>query len=298
MFDLAAPAAMRISFALAGGLTLIVAAERRHLRKITSRTLFLRWRTWALAAPLFIAAALGPLELAVIFVLAVSLQAVREYAHLTDLPRPYRIALYGAAAISAPVAAWSLTVWRAMPPLLLVLATIPPLIAQDVGRGIRDLAYSGLGFAYIPWLLGYFLLIREHVVGGPGVLLALGTSVAASDVWAFLFGKAFGRHPLAPRLSPHKTIEGVAGNVLGAYAGFALMRFALPPAINPIVLWSLPLVVAAGSVWGDLVESLLKRQFGVKDAGTCLPGFGGLLDRIDSLLVVLPLAYTVVVVLG
>lgn len=298
MSDLLVPAASRISIALVGGLTLIVVAEHRHLRQLFSRTLFLRWRTWALAAPLFVAAALGPIEMAVVFVLAVSLQALREYAHLTELPRPYRLALYAAAIISAPVAVWSLTVWRAMPPLLLVLATIPPLVLQDTGRGVRDLAYAGLGFAYIPWLLGYFLLVREHVAGGSGVLLALGVSVAASDVWAFLFGKMFGRHPLAPRLSPNKTIEGVAGNVVGAYAGFSLMAFALPDAIDPLVLWSLPAVVAAGSVWGDLVESLLKRQFGVKDAGTCLPGFGGLLDRIDSLLVVLPLAYTVLVVLG
>ncbi|HVL63732.1 MAG TPA: phosphatidate cytidylyltransferase [Actinomycetota bacterium] len=296
MNELLAPAALRISLALAGGLTVIVAAERRHLRELFDRTLFLRWRTWALAAPLFVAAALGPVAFAAVFVTALSLQALREYSHLTGIPRAYRLPLYAAGAISAPVAVWSLTAWRAMPPLLMVLATIPPLLRQDTGRGIRDLAYAGLGFAYIPWLLAYFLLVREHVPGGRGVLLALGVSVAASDVWAFVFGKMFGRHPLAPRLSPNKTVEGVIGNVIGAYAGFALMSFALPDAIPAGVLWSLPLLVAAGSVWGDLVESLLKRQFGVKDAGTALPGFGGLLDRIDSLLVVLPLAYTALVI--
>ncbi|MDQ3956704.1 MAG: phosphatidate cytidylyltransferase [Actinomycetota bacterium] len=294
--ELFAPAATRLSLALAGGLTLIVAAERRHLRDLASRELFLKWRTWAFTAPIFGAAAMGPVALAVVFVAALSFQAMREYAALTELPRPYRTALYVAGVASAPIAILSLTIWRAMPPLLLIGGTLVPLLMQDVRSGAKHLAYAGLGFAYVPWLLGYFLLVREHVAGGSGLLLALGTSVAVSDIGAFGAGKAFGRHKLAPRLSPNKTWEGVAGNLAGAYAGFALMSFAVAGSLNPVVAWVLPAVVAAGCVWGDLVESLLKRQFGAKDAGTCLPGFGGVLDRIDSLLVVLPLAYTVAVV--
>jgi phosphatidate cytidylyltransferase len=166
---------------------------------------------------------------------------------------------------------------------------------QDVERGVQRLAYAAFGFAFIPWLLGYFLLIRDHVAGGRGILLALGTSVAISDVAAFAVGHLFGRHALAAKLSPNKTWEGTAGNILGAYLGFLLMSFALPESLAAGLKWILPAIVAAGSVWGDLVESLIKRQFGVKDAGTCLPGFGGLLDRIDSLLVALPLAYTALV---
>jgi phosphatidate cytidylyltransferase len=290
--DLFLTAAGRLSLALAGGLGLILVAERHHLRSLSSRTLFLRWRTWAITAPLFGAAAMGPVLFTVIFVSGIALQGMREFAALTRLPRHYRIALYGAGLLSAPVLVWSITVWRAMPPILLLLATVPALMTQNVRSGARDLAYAALGFAYVPWLLTYLLLIREHVSGGGGVLIALGTAVAASDVFAYCAGKAFGSHKLAPMLSPNKTWEGVAGNLIGAYAGFALMSFALPAGLNPVVAWTLPVVVAAGCVWGDLVESLLKRQFGVKDAGTCLPGFGGVLDRIDSLLVVLPLAYT------
>jgi phosphatidate cytidylyltransferase len=223
---------------------------------------------------------------------------MREYAALVGLPKPYRLALYAAGVASAPIAAWNLTLWRAMPPILLIAATMAPLAMQDVKEGVRNLAYAALGFAYIPWLLAYFLLIREHVAGGNGILLAIGTAVAVSDVAAFCAGKFAGKHPLAARVSPAKTWEGVAGNLVGAYAGFLLMSFALPAGLNPVVRWVLPAVVAAGCVWGDLVESLMKRQAGVKDAGSWLPGFGGLLDRIDSLLVVLPLAYTVLAVWG
>jgi phosphatidate cytidylyltransferase len=132
---------------------------------------------------------------------------------------------------------------------------------------------------------------------GAGLLLAIAVEVALSDVSALCVGKALGRHKLAPRLSPNKTWEGVAGNVLGAYAAFALMSFALPEL--PLVTRALlPAVVAAAGVAGDLFESMLKRTYGVKDAGDWLPGFGGLLDRIDSLIFALPAAYVALVVLA
>ena len=293
--ELFMPAAMRLSLALVGGLSLIVVAERHHLRDLTAGVLFKRWRTWAMTAPLFGAAVMGPGVLGVAFVMALSFQGLREYATIVGLPRAYRVALLIAGLASAPIAVSNLTVWRGMPPILLVLATLTPLWMQDVERGVQRLAYAAFGFAFIPWLLGYFLLIRDHVVGGRGVLLALGASVAISDVAAFAVGNLFGRRPLAAKLSPAKTWEGVIGNVGGAYLGFLLMSFALPESLPLGLRWSLPAIVAAGCVWGDLVESLIKRQFAVKDAGSWLPGFGGLLDRIDSLLVALPLAYTALV---
>ena len=116
----------------------------------------------------------------------------------------------------------------------------------------------------------------------PGVL---------SDVGAFTVGSLLGRHRLAPVLSPNKTWEGLGGNVVGAYAGLAVMQFALPDDSLWLILSTLPLVVAVGAIWGDLFESLIKREFAVKDAGSLLPGMGGLLDRLDSLIFVIPLGY-------
>ena len=295
---LLAPAVARGSLALGGGLAGIVAAERHHLREMTHRVLFVRWRTWAITAPLFGFAVMWSRWGALVFVSALAFQGMREYARLTDLPRRYRLAMYAAGLASGPLLLVSLTVWRAMPPILLIIATIPPLLAQDIRNGVRHLAYAALGFAYIPWFLAYFLMIREHVHGGRGILLAVGMAVAVSDVLAFVAGRLKGRHKLAARLSPAKTVEGVIGNIAGAYLGFVLMSFAVPASLNVIVRWTLPLIVGVACVWGDLLESLLKRQFGVKDTGSWLPGFGGLLDRIDSLLVVLPLVYTVLVVWG
>ena len=96
---------------------------------------------------------------------------------------------------------------------------------------------------------------------------------------------------MAPRVSPNKTFEGAAGNLLGAYLGIALTHFALPEETRLRTVMALPALIALGAIWGDLVESAIKREFGAKDAGAWLPGFGGLLDRIDSFIMVIPLVY-------
>jgi phosphatidate cytidylyltransferase len=160
-----------------------------------------------------------------------------------------------------------------------------------VRAGIRTFALAAFGFAYLPLLLGHLLLIHAWLPGGPGILLVVALATALSDVGAFTVGKLFGRHPLSPIVSPNKTWEGVVGNVLGAAIGTWLLAFALPPTMPLGLVLALPIVVAVGAVWGDLLESLIKRELGVKDAGTWLPGFGGLLDRADSLVVTIPLIY-------
>jgi phosphatidate cytidylyltransferase len=110
-------------------------------------------------------------------------------------------------------------------------------------------------------------------------------------VGAFVIGKLLGKHKLAPRISPNKTWEGVMGNLLGAGIGVSLLSVVLGGVLGLPQIALLSVVIAAGSLWGDLFESAIKREFGAKDAGAWLPGFGGLLDRIDSLIFVVPLVY-------
>lgn len=130
--------------------------------------------------------------------------------------------------------------------------------------------------------------------GGVTLLITL-VAVAFSDVAAFVLGSTFGKRAMAPRLSPNKTWAGVVGNFAGAAAGAGLVAWVMGVSLS--VAWPLFLLIAAGAVWGDLNESLLKRHRGVKDAGVLLPGFGGLLDRLDSLLVAAPLVLVAVHVL-
>jgi phosphatidate cytidylyltransferase len=261
------------------------------VRSLSTSVLFRRWRTWLLIAPLFSLAALsGPLAVAVCAG-ALGVQAATEYGSLARLASADRRLLM-LAAMSVPLAAVVLTPERLV--LLLavlpLLATAPTLVQQDVERGRERVAALAFGLYY----LALPLALMVKLASTPGLLLALALGVALSDVGAFTAGRLFGRRPLAPRLSPAKTWAGVAGNVLGASLGLAL---SIPLAPGAPLLALVP-IVAIGAVWGDLLESLLKRSAGAKDTGAWLPGFGGLLDRIDSMLVVLPLAFVAVQVLA
>ena len=145
------------------------------------------------------------------------------------------------------------------------------------------------GVWYLPVNLALLVILEK--TAGPGLLLSLALAVALSDVGAFTIGRLLGRKQLAPALSPSKTWAGLVGNLVGAVLGLLLLHDLLPAGLS---LPLLALVVAVGAVWGDLLESLLKRSAGVKDSAAWLPGFGGLLDRLDSLLVVLPLVFALV----
>jgi phosphatidate cytidylyltransferase len=157
-----------------------------------------------------------------------------------------------------------------------------------------DLGLTLAGALYTGGLIGYAPLLAAHVnrAGASGafnwlLIVLLGT--AACDTGAYFVGSIFGKHKLIPHISPAKTWEGLAGGVLGAVVA-ALALSGLLGLSVPLAIM-LGLVVCAAAVSGDLCESLLKRAAGVKDSGHIIPGHGGLLDRIDSILFVLPAVY-------
>jgi len=127
--------------------------------------------------------------------------------------------------------------------------------------------------------------------GGPWVEMLLLTTVMTADSAALFVGSALGRHKLAPRISPGKTWEGLAGGLAGGIAGALIVRhFGLQwiPLTHLVVL---AVLVTLAGVGGDLAESLLKRWAAVKDSGALFPGHGGMLDRLDSLLLGAPVLY-------
>ena len=285
------PTAGLLTALLGGAWMVLLVVARFDLDRLRSSVLLARWRVWAIIAPIYALAVLGgelPL-LALISFLVV--QGLREYAKLVSLPKSYERVLVGLGLLPAPVALISLDAFYGLAPVLLIAATLQPLVFRESGGGIRHLAFAALGWGYLAWFLGHLMLLARYIEGGPGILLAIGLATALSDVGAFVVGKRFGRHQLAPRLSPNKTWEGVAGNLAGAYLGIGLVFFALPLRLLGVHLIALPLVIALGALWGDLLESAIKREFQVKDTGRWLPGFGGLLDRIDSLIIVAPLVF-------
>ena len=151
-------------------------------------------------------------------------------------------------------------------------------------------------------LLGWALLLPAGLsmlvlrTAGPWALLSVLAIAWVADSAAYFSGKAFGKHKLAPLISPGKSWEGVAGGALGvlAYVFFLPKQLFAAGELLPLPYWMLiAAVLTAVSVMGDLLESLFKRQAGIKDSSNLLPGHGGVLDRIDSLLAILPLAATI-----
>ncbi len=155
--------------------------------------------------------------------------------------------------------------------------------AQILDRGLR----LGWGLLYVAGQLSAYLLLGARPEGRFLILFGV-VVVVAADCGAYFAGHLLGRRPLSPRLSPGKTLEGLAGGLLlAALVGAIFARLCLPD--TPLLAGAgLGLLLAGVSVAGDLLESTLKRAGGAKDSGTLLPGHGGLLDRIDGLLVAAP----------
>ena len=132
-------------------------------------------------------------------------------------------------------------------------------------------------------------LVAIHGAAGREGVLTLVATVAASDTFQYYSGRTFGRRPLAPTISPKKTIEGaVGGLVLAPLVLVAIAHWWLPR-VPPLAAWVVGLGIVLAGIAGDLFESALKRAAGVKDSGTLIPGHGGMLDRIDALLFAAPL---------
>lgn len=163
---------------------------------------------------------------------------------------------------------------------------------DDFPQSVAAAAVSLLGAVYLGALGGTIAGLRLLAPAsvGPWRVSLLFAIIMGSDTVAFFTGHALGRHRLAPAVSPGKTVEGALGGILGGVAGALLVRqggLSLP-AVDAALLGA---AVSLAGMVGDLVESLFKRWVGVKDSGQLLPGHGGMLDRVDSLLFGAPVLY-------
>jgi phosphatidate cytidylyltransferase len=252
-----------------GGIAVLVSRKRELIEK---------WTTWLLIAPIVgipVWTGRGPTA-ALAAVLAVV--AVLEYVRLVKLSRVDSGVLL-VLSVLYPLAAWLRPSLLGLAPIVVLACSLPSVLSGDVEHGGRRTAFTAFGSVWICWSLAHLVMLWPDTF-----LVAFAAS--AADVAAWCGGKGlrrFGwaRKPLSP-LSPNKTIGGLVGALLGAFLVLTLLG---------TISVGLLVAVAFGGLLGDLLESMVKRQAQVKDAGTWLPGFGGLLDRIDSLLLVLPLAY-------
>lgn len=233
------------------------------------RELMVRWCAWALGMPLVVGAFwLGRPGTAVIAA-AVGVIGVLEYGGMLGLRWPDR-AMLATAVVSVVGAAWLAPgqVPRVIAAGALAVAAVP-LLSGDAEHGLRRLGTGLLGLA---WLSLPAALIPLGATG-----LALFVAVSVADITAYFAGRRLG----GPRLSPLSPAKRWSGTVAGATAGLGTL------AVLSVPTWPMVIAVAVGGPVGDLLESMIKRGAGTKDAGGWLPGSGGLLDRIDSLLIAL-----------
>lgn len=242
--------------------------------------------------------ALGSAVAAVLVTVVLALAAV-EYFGATQRAGLRPAALLGlVATIAFPLA----TYWRgeSAVPLMLALVLIFTLLWYLVGAGGDSPVLEGMGstVAGVLWigLLGSFATLMLRVPDGRGIVLAIVITTVVYDIGAFFVGRSFGQRALS-QASPNKSVEGVVGGLAAAVVvGLILGGIGLGTPFHGfghgLVLG---VAVAVAATLGDLCESLIKRDLGVKDMGTLIPGHGGILDRIDGMLFVLPVVYYVIV---
>lgn len=198
------------------------------------------------------------------------------------VPVPLVVYFYGAAALVP----WLLGAAA-------VLFSVRVTVKADLAAALGWVSARLLGIVYIAVSLAHIILLSRIEDGRVWIVFVLVT-IWASDTFAFYVGSALGKRKFFPALSPNKTLEGAVGGFVGALVAASVMNvyLGLGPYLCVILMAAFIYVL---SVFGDLVESLLKRGAGVKDSGTLIPGHGGMLDRIDSTLFALPAAYYVLV---
>jgi len=281
----------------------IVLAVLGLVMKRDVRSIWRTYRGWLLMAPaVFLALYLGR----VVTICGIALLAVggfKEYARATGLYRDwwYTGAVYlGIAAVTTVTLVhdpdngelgWY-GMYMALPVFVIALLLTIPVLRNRAKGQLQLVSLSIVGFVYLGWMFGHlgFLANSEHAIG---YLLFLIFAVELNDVAAFTCGKLFGKRPLRSEISPNKTLEGSLGALAFSMALPWLLCFSFPH-FGALELVLTGLIVGIGGQLGDLTISFIKRDLGIKDMGALIPGHGGVLDRVDSLIFVAPLFFHMV----
>jgi phosphatidate cytidylyltransferase len=303
---------LRVLWALAGifGIlvlaTLVLAVLRRLKPQANFDEVRLRVKTWWVMAGVFGAAMVVGRTVSLTFFAFLSFLALKEYLSLIPTRRADREVLLWAY-LAIPIQyLWVGMEWYGMfiiwvPVWMFLLLPTRMVLMGETGGFLRAVGTLHWGLMTMLFSLShvaYLLVLRTPKSGrvagavpaGPALVLFLVFLTQFNDVAQFLFGKAFGRHPVVPKVSPKKTWEGLLGGV----GTTVLLAYVLAPWLTPLLpteAIAAGVMIGLGGFLGDIVISALKRDLGIKDSGSLLPGHGGILDRVDSLTFTAPLFF-------
>ena len=293
-------ALLTVSSVIGAVLSMRVKSEsgRRVVDNLNART-----RAWWVMAIIFGGAlALGRTALVIMFAL-MSFLALREFITLTPTRRADHRALFWSFFIILPLHYWTLgTAWYGLfviliPVYAFLFIPMRNALAGDTEHFLERTAKTQWGLMLCVYCVSYvpaLLMLDVHGTrsGNVRLIFFLVCIAQLSDVLQYVWGKLCGKHPVAPKLSPNKTIEGLVGGGLSAVGVGAALWWSTP--FTPLQAAGLAAVIVAMGFFGGLVMSAIKRDRGVKDYGELIPGHGGVLDRIDSLCFAAPVFFHIV----
>ena len=198
--------------------------------------------------------------------------------------------LAGALALFALFSASPVVPLMTLTALVLGFSLVALFRLKEIKQAAPDVALVLMGFLYVPLLLSHLVLIRMLPTGTSWLFLIM-VIVMAGDSAAYYVGSSIGKNRLYPAVSPKKSIEGAVGGLLGSVIGAVIAKFTFFPELALADCFGAALLLGVLGQLGDLFESLIKRSCGVKDSGSIIPGHGGILDRLDSILFAAPAAY-------
>jgi phosphatidate cytidylyltransferase len=256
------------------------------------------WTGLLVVPPLILLIVYGPPILLPLMVLGATFLGLKEFYQLA-LPQSKKIehalGMGLALTLSALMAfADGKTIIPFFVFILFSLSLLFMITSDDLLSAISKMGVTLWGILYVGFLLSHVSLIRNLVKGQTWILFLIAT-IWAGDISAFLVGSWIGRHKLYPKISPKKTVEGLAGAVLGSVVVSLIFRGLFIPHLNISIALLVAFSLGLLGQLGDLTESMLKRSAQVKDSGGLLPGHGGMLDRLDSFLFTAPFLYYVLV---
>ena len=260
------------------------------------------YKSWLIMAPLLLGCVFAGRATVIVFFSIIAGLGFKEFARATGLYRDWWMTgavYFGVIAVGItslmrqPQGLEQGNGWYglfiALPVFAVAFIVLVPILRNQVQGQLQMMSLAIVGFIYMGWMFGH-LAFLANATQAYGYVLYVVFATELNDVAAFTFGKLFGKRQFRSNISPKKTWEGALGALAVSMALPWALRFSFPH-FGPLQLVMGGLIVGIGGQLGDLTISVIKRDIGIKDMGAGIPGHGGILDRIDSLIYVAPLFF-------